>query len=107
MAIVGHQSGGSTTRRSEKINKLSSSFTKGNQRLLVWCTSSFSFNFFANNQNDPGTTGIAGTTGIVERPEIQNQYGTVDPDPHRSALFLIGWIRIRIQEGKNDPQNKR
>ncbi len=23
----------------------------------------------------------------------------VDPDPHRSALNLVGWIRIRIQEG--------
>jgi hypothetical protein len=24
-----------------------------------------------------------------------------DPDPHGSALILIGWIRIRIQNGKN------
>ncbi len=28
----------------------------------------------------------------------------VDPDPHGSALILVGWIRI--QEGKNDPQTK-
>jgi hypothetical protein len=24
----------------------------------------------------------------------------VDPDPHGSALDLVGWVRIRIQEGK-------
>jgi hypothetical protein len=27
----------------------------------------------------------------------------VDPDPHGSALGLVGWIRIRIQVGENDP----
>jgi hypothetical protein len=28
----------------------------------------------------------------------------VDPDSPGSALILVGWIRIRVQEGKNDPQ---
>jgi hypothetical protein len=31
----------------------------------------------------------------------------VDPDPHWSALILVIWIRIRIQEGKNDPQKRK
>jgi len=26
-------------------------------------------------------------------------------DPHGSALISVGWIRIRVQEGRNDPQN--
>jgi hypothetical protein len=26
------------------------------------------------------------------------------PDQHGSALILVGWIYIRIQESKNDPQ---
>jgi hypothetical protein len=28
-----------------------------------------------------------------------------DPDPHESALILVGWIRI--QEGKNGPQKQK
>jgi hypothetical protein len=28
----------------------------------------------------------------------------VDPEPHRSALILVGWIQIRIKESKNYPQ---
>jgi hypothetical protein len=28
----------------------------------------------------------------------------VDPEPHGSALVLVGWVRIRIHEGKKDPQ---
>ncbi len=27
-------------------------------------------------------------------------------NPHKFALILVGWIRIRIQEGKNYPQNR-
>jgi hypothetical protein len=27
-----------------------------------------------------------------------------DPDPHESALKLVGWIRFRIQVDENDPQ---
>jgi hypothetical protein len=30
-----------------------------------------------------------------------------DPDSHESALFLFGWIRIRIQEGKKDPPKRK
>jgi hypothetical protein len=30
-----------------------------------------------------------------------------DPDPHRSALIFVGWIWIRIQESKIDPQKRR
>jgi hypothetical protein len=28
----------------------------------------------------------------------------VDRDTHGSAFILIGWTKIRIQEGKNNPQ---
>jgi hypothetical protein len=36
---------------------------------------------------------------------MNNEYSSVlGPDPHGSALILVGWIRIWIQEGKNDPQ---
>jgi hypothetical protein len=30
----------------------------------------------------------------------------VDPDPHGSAFILLGWIRIRNQDGKNYQQNE-
>jgi hypothetical protein len=33
--------------------------------------------------------------------------GVVDPDPHGSTLILVGWILIRIQNGQNDPQEKK
>jgi hypothetical protein len=31
----------------------------------------------------------------------------LNPDLHGPALILAGWIRIRIQGGKNDPQKKK
>jgi hypothetical protein len=40
------------------------------------------------------------------------KFGTIstsvaNPDPHGSALTLVGWIRIRIKEGENEPQKKK
>ncbi len=29
----------------------------------------------------------------------------VHPDPQRSSLTLVAWVRIRIQAGKNNPDN--
>jgi hypothetical protein len=29
----------------------------------------------------------------------------MDPDPQWIRINLSGWVRIRIQKGKNDPQN--
>ncbi len=34
--------------------------------------------------------------------EVFDATGVLDPDPHESALILVGWMRI--QEGKNAPQ---
>ncbi len=31
----------------------------------------------------------------------------VDPNPHGSALILVGWIWIRIRVGKNGDKNER
>jgi hypothetical protein len=30
-----------------------------------------------------------------------------DPDPHGSALILVGWIRMWMEEGKTDPQKRK
>jgi hypothetical protein len=38
-------------------------------------------------------------TGLLGRVE--------DPDPYWIRIQLDQWIRIRIQEGKNDPQKKK
>jgi hypothetical protein len=37
-------------------------------------------------------------------PKAGKRFNIVDPDPHGSTLILVGWIRIRMQVGKNDPQ---
>jgi hypothetical protein len=39
----------------------------------------------------------------VRSSKISPTSGVWDPDPHGSALILVGWMR-RIQVGKNDPQ---
>jgi hypothetical protein len=51
---------------------------------------------------------LARLTYSMERKSLQVRnsisyclYSSVaNPDPHGSALILVGWIQIRIQEGK-------
>jgi hypothetical protein len=55
---------------------------------------------------------LARLTYSMERKSLQVRnsisycpYRSVaDPDLYGSALILVGWIQIRIQESKNDPQ---
>ncbi len=55
----------------------------------------------------PGTVPLTstGTYGVLTVGIgvcwLQNVYSSPDPDPHRSACILVGWIRIRI--GNTDP----
>jgi len=48
---------------------------------------------------------IKGTSRRYLQKKISRLTGTIycsvaDPDPHGSAFILVGWIRIRIQQGK-------
>jgi hypothetical protein len=46
---------------------------------------------------------VQGTTSLVQLSGKATAV-LLDPDPHGSALILVGCTRIRILEGKNDPQ---
>jgi hypothetical protein len=49
-----------------------------------------------------------GSSGLLSALPIKVELvkcSVVNPDPHGSALILVGWLRI--QEGKNDPQKQK
>jgi hypothetical protein len=49
------------------------------------------------------------TNGIIIQEDICIVTGVVDRDPLGTALILVCWfwIRIRTQEGKNDPSKEK
>jgi hypothetical protein len=44
---------------------------------------------------------------VSEIPDLSISASVSGSDPHGYTLILIGWIQIRIQEGKNDPKKKK